>query len=561
MNLKWLLAPVALLTGSLRKLARLAGVSALASITVSFVRTHGSATLHTGDAVVDSVLRITYGPVRRTAPSSRRDVTIDIGPGWRAKVDERFLSVAVDSSLVVGGHWWSPDGSVEPGLGGRRVAPFDFSAERLRELARELGPGYLRIGGTEADRIFYDVAKPSAASPPSGYDLVLTAGQWDKIAAFSRETGFDLFFTLNAGPSSRDADGRWQTDNAERLLKYAHSRGDRIAVLELGNEINAYWFGYGPRHQPDGATVAADGMRLRTLAHAYYPEALLVGPGEFFWPRVGSPFSSKTHVLEGLLEAGGGSAFDALTWHYYPQQSRRCPLATRRASATELLEPAFLDEISRWAGDVEAKRDARAPRLPLWLGETGHAQCGGEPLVSDRFVSSLWWMDELGLMAARGQPIVVRQALVGSDYGLLDENTLEPRPDYFASVLFKRLMGPIALDVERNREGDPFVRTYAHCTRGPAARGAVTLLAINLHATEEATLRWPAGPGGDVDIYQVTAPELASSHASLNGVLLQAPPGHGVPLEPRRESPSGVLRLPPASYTFAVVDAGVAACR
>ena len=559
MNLKWLLAPAALLAGPIRKLARFAGISALASLSVSFARAHTSAALHAGDAVLDTVLRMTHGPVLHTRPASLREVTVALGPGWRARVDDRFLSVAVDSSLAVGGHWWSPDGSVEPGLGRQRVEPFDFSSARLRELTRELAPGYLRIGGTEADRIYYDMDERHAAAPPAGYELVLTRAEWDGMASFSRETGLDLFFTLNAGPSARDAEGQWQTANAEHLMQYALSRGDRIAVLELGNEINAYWFGYGPRQQPDGATVAADGARLRTLASRYYPEALLVGPGEFYWPRVGSPFASQTNVLEGLLEAGGGAAFDALTWHYYPQQSRRCPLATRRASLSELLDPAFLDEISHWAGDIEAKRDAHAPGLPLWLGETGNAQCGGEPLVSDRFVSSLWWVDELGLTAARGQRVVVRQALVGSDYGLLDQATLEPRPDYFASVLFKRLMGPLALDVERNREGDPFIRTYAHCT--PHQPGKSTLLAVNLHRTEEAVVRFPQAANANADIYQVTAPDLISSHASLNGAPLQAVPGRGISLEPRSEPFSGELRLPPASYTFAVVDAGADACR
>src|SRR5690242_16911623 len=102
MNVKWLLAPAALLAGPIRRLARLAGVSALASLTVSFVRTHTSAALHAGDAVLDTVLRVTHGPVAHTAPTSRREATVALGPGWRAKVDERFLSVAVDSSLVVG---------------------------------------------------------------------------------------------------------------------------------------------------------------------------------------------------------------------------------------------------------------------------------------------------------------------------------------------------------------------------------------------------------------------------------------------------------------------------
>jgi heparanase 1 len=565
MNVKWLVAPVSLLAGLgwFRKIARLAGVSAVASVTVSLARTHTNAALLMSDQVVGAVLRVTDGPVVRTHATASREVTIALGAEPRARVDERFLSVAIDSSLLVGGHWWSPNAEVEPGIGRRRVAPFDFGSARLRELAHELAPAYLRLGGTEADRIYYAMEGETPPSPPAPYELMLTRGEWDQAVSFARDAGFDLFFTLNAGPSSRDVDGRWQPDNAKRLLRYASDRQDRIAVLELGNEINAYWLAYGPLHQPDGATIAADGARLRSLAHQYFPTALLAGPGEFVWPRVGSPFASQTHVLDGLLESGGASAFDVLTWHYYPQQSRRCPVATRRASPTELLDPAFLDEISRWAGDIEAKRSARAPGLALWLGETGNAQCGGEPMVSDRFVSSLWWTDQLGLMAARGQQVMVRQALIGSDYGLLDSSTLEPRPDYFASVLYKRLMGSIALDVIRDDAGDPFVRTYAHCAapRAGHAPGSATLLAINLHPSQSAEVHWAASSASEADIYQVTAPDLTSSRALLNGQTMVVSPGLPVSLEPERAAFSGSLRLPPASYTFAVVEAALAACR
>jgi heparanase 1 len=561
--MKWFLTSLALATGlrAVRRIAQIAGVSALASLVFTLARAHTGSALRAADPVVSTVLRIIHGPVPRTPLSGRREVTITLAPEPRAKLDERFLSVAIDSSLLVGGHWWSPEADVEPGIGRRRVKPFDFSSARLRELTSELAPAYLRIGGTEADRIYYAVEEPSPQVPPA-YELVLTSSQWDGVTAFVKETALDLFFTLNAGPSSRDTEGRWQPDNAERLLRYAHARDDHIAVLELGNEINAYWFGYGPRQQPDGSMIAADGARLRALAQRYFPKALIVGPGEFFWPRVGSPFASKTHVLDGLLETDGGRAFDALTWHYYPQQSRRCPIATRRASPTMLLEPAFLDEVSRWADNFETKRDARAPGLPIWLGETGNAQCGGEPLVSDRFVSSLWWTDELGLLAARGQPIVVRQALVGSNYGLLDDASLEPRPDYFASVLFKRLMGTLALGVIRDLDGDPFVRVYAHCTPERARRkpGSSTLLAINLHATEHAAVNWRALAAADADIYEVTASELTSSQALLNGRPMLAPPGLALSLSPRRAKFSGVLDLPPASYTFMVVASDAGAC-
>ena len=52
------------------------------------------------------------------------------------------------------------------------------------------------------------------------------------------------------------------------------------------------------------------------------------------------------------------------------------------------------------------------------MTETGHALYGGEPGLSDTYLSSIWWLDQLGLLAREGVSRVFRQSLVGSDYGL-----------------------------------------------------------------------------------------------------------------------------------------------
>lgn len=512
------------------------------------------------DFVMAGLVRVADGAPARAAPVRRLEATVDLGETPKAVVDERYLSIAIDSSLIVGGHWWSPGGEVEP-IGRQRVAPLDLTNPILRARAREFGPAYLRIGGTEADTLYYELNQDNSAVAPRPYDFVLTRNQWDGLIDFARDANLDLFFTLNAGPSSRDAQRRWKSENAERLLHYAQSRKQRIAVLEFGNEINGYWFTYGFSQQPDGVTIANDLGTLRALVRRYTPQTLIVGPGEFYWPRIGSPLASYTNVLSGLLETDRGHNLDALTWHYYPQQSRRCPMATHRASVTGLLDPSSLDEASRWASTIEDLRDRHAPGLPVWLSETGGAQCGGEPGVSDRFVSSLWWVDELGLLAAHGQSVVVRQTLLGSNYGLLDEKTLEPRPDYFASILYKRLMGRVVLDVSRDTGADPFLRIYGHCTPENLGKkpGSVTLLAINLHQHETAAVNWTRATGRSVDYYRVTAPSLESSMALLNGLPMTLPRTQGR-CEPQPGRFEGTYTLAPSSYAFLVIDAEAAAC-
>lgn len=125
-----------------------------------------------------------------------------------------------------------------------------------------------------------------------------------------------------------------------------------------------------------------------------------------------------------------GETLDIVSWPYYPQQSHHCPFATRRAKPGRLLTPDHLADVERWAARVERMAAAHAPRAQLWLGETSGAQCGGESGLSDSFADLLWWLDELGRIARRGHQGAVRQTLSGSDYGLIDESTLEPNPSY-----------------------------------------------------------------------------------------------------------------------------------
>ena len=65
-----------------------------------------------------------------------------------AHVEPRLLSVAIDTAQVVGGEFWAPAGTGEGLLHTHITDSFDFSRPRLQNLARALGPAYLRIGGT-----------------------------------------------------------------------------------------------------------------------------------------------------------------------------------------------------------------------------------------------------------------------------------------------------------------------------------------------------------------------------------------------------------------------------
>lgn len=62
---------------------------------------------------------------------------------------------------------------------------------------------------------------------------------------------------------------------------------------------------------------------------------------------------------------------------------------------------------------------AREAAVPLWCGECGPHNGGGLANVTDRVLSSFWYLDALAGLAKAGLQQFGRQALAGSHYGLL----------------------------------------------------------------------------------------------------------------------------------------------
>ena len=90
------------------------------------------------------------------------------------------------------------------------------------------------------------------------------------------------------------------------------------------------------------------------------------------------------------------------------------------------------------------------------------AACGGNPWAVS-FLDTFRYLDQLGRLAKAGVQVVMHNTLAASDYGLLDERTLEPRPNYWGALLWRQLMGTTVLDA-----GLPIRRglhVYAHCQR------------------------------------------------------------------------------------------------
>ncbi|XP_056260440.1 heparanase isoform X2 [Seriola aureovittata] len=490
-------------------------------------------------------------------------------------VDPRFLSVTIDASLA----------SEEKFM-------YLLGSPKIRTLAKALTPGFLRFGGTRQDFMVFtprrshlpDSGFPAAPSCdelelPSWLEERLTE-EWtrhqpvllkedlqrkyrrvkfteftvDLLHAFANCSGLDLIFGLNA--LLRTADNSWNSSNARSLLQYCQSRRYRMN-WELGNEPNSYEKKAGVR--VDGVQLGLDFTRLREMMS----ESKLYQDAGLYGPDVGQPREHRVDILEGFLKTGA-EAVDACTWHHYYVNGRD-------TSLDDFLDPEVLDSLAVKTKEVMEKVQLVSPGKTVWLGETSSAYGGGALGLSDTFVAGFMWLDKLGLGATLGLDVVMRQVFVGSgSYHLVDDE-LDPLPDYWLSVLYKRLVGPEVLKVEafcapgRSRR----VRLYLHCSNTNSySRGAVTLMSMNLSEKPVSVSAPALVSSSTVEAFVLQAERpgeegLYSRSVKLNGDVLKMVDDKTLPdLTGTRLPPAERLRLPAFSLAFFVfTDARAAACR
>ena len=455
-----------------------------------------------------------------------------------------FLSLTVDTSVLIGGRWWGSSKGTKEGLAKDRTPPLDLDNPELARWAQALAPATLRIGGTEADRILYGFQNDGAPGrlPVDPNTFVLKGKRWKALNQWAADRGFQVLFTVAAGPETRDADGHWDSTGTERLLRNTTRKGYPVVAWEFGNEVNAFPFLYGWERAVTRRQYLKDFARFSHLVRTLAPGTRALGPASAIWPLIGEP----NPFLAALGRSPAASFLDALSFHYYPQQSSRGRVAVRRAQQNTLLNARTLDGALRWVRHARrALSHGPAATAPLWITEMGHALYGGEAGISDTWLSTPWWLDQLGLLAHAGVESVFRQSLVGGDYGLLDPTDFSPRPDYFASLLWKNCMGPHVFAQPEIQGPNRLLRAWHHGQE----EGRQCLLLINLQKSREAAVELKEQPLG----VRILEPQGAKNSRSvlLNGVPLRGP--EGLQLALAREPgpvPLGPVRIPPLGCAF-----------
>ena len=135
------------------------------------------------------------------------------------------------------------------------------------------------------------------------------------------------------------------------------------------------------------------------------------------WPRHGR---YQRIQLTDLL-AASASGLDAISYHHYGMLSERCTGASMPDGA---LSEQWLARTDQTLDFYRRLRDHFEPGKPIWLTETAEAACGGNRLAAT-FLDTFRYLDQLGRLAKAGVQVVMHNTLAASDYGLLDEKTLD----------------------------------------------------------------------------------------------------------------------------------------
>lgn len=477
------------------------------------------------------------------------------------RVDERFQSYNVEMAEVIGGSFWKPysqlgDAPAEAARGdsGGAVAlnanlfsqraPVDLSNRRLRVLAAALGPAYVRVSGSWANTMYFqDSDAPPPASPPEGYRGVLTREQWRGVVDFARAVDAKLVISYAVNPAVRDSDGVWTPVQARAFMDFNRSIGGEIYAAELFNEPNLSQHAGGPANY-NGAAFARDIAAFRAFTAQAAPNMLILGPGDS--PGLSAP--------EEYLSSAPQPRFDVFDYHFYPAVSQRCappdsPLmgVTPARAMTEN----YLQLTDRAFAAHKPLRDRYAPNAPIWITETAGAACGGAPW-SATFLDTFRYLDQAGRLAKQGVDVIFHNTLAAGEYALIDEFTHEPRPNYWAALLWRRLMDETVLDAGANTTD---LHLYAHCMRDQP--GGITLLAINI-GDERAEVSTSTRS----QVYALTASELQSDDVRLNGRTLMMRSNDRLPdLRPRRTR-AGTIGIAAHSIAFiAIPDANNSSCQ
>jgi len=511
--------------------------------------------------------------VHASAPLQVRTQAVSVDPAKLPRigtVDERFASYNIEMAEITGGKFWKPYHRQTAAAQTKQLAesaptpagmdphmyqyrpPIDLSNPQLRRLASALGPVYVRVSGTWANSVYFANSDNSLEKSPAGFSGVLTRKEWKGVIDFVHAVNGKLVTSFATSIGTRNAQGVWTPKEASGWLEYTKSVGGRIAATEFMNEPTYAAMGGAPKGY-DAADYGRDTAVFGAWLRQNSPGTVYLGPGSVgegpFAIAMGGMLNS-----EDLLRATG-AVFDVFSYHLYAAASQRCAGmgAKGQTTAEGALSQEWLSRPEKIDEYYASLRDRFEPDKPLWITETADAACGGNPWAST-FLDTFRFLIEHASLARRGVKVIIHNTLAASDYGLLDQNSFEPRPNYWVTLLWLKLMGTTVLDPQISVAANTYL--YAQCLKGQ--RGGVTLLVINADRQRSFELNLPTAS----ERYTLTAEKLEDTTVALNGKPLRLTSSGDLPQFGGEPVKAGRISFARTSISYlSIADAGNANCQ
>ena len=471
------------------------------------------------------------------------------------QIDERLVSYNVEMTEVAGGTFWKAyteaqiDGTEEfPWIDDWRdksklqqwYDPIDTKNPRLLKLAKELGSAWIRVSGTWANKTYYDFDGHCNGVVPEGFQSLLTKEQWLNLLDFVKDVNGKLLVSIANCPGIHSAHEPITFEQADLLFRTSKEYGVPISAAEFTNEPDLMDIS----GVPDGYTTA-DHARDHDLFGAWlrenYPECLFVGP------CATAPHAPEEPMNENSVEALLGdykSKMDVFSYHHYDGISERGAAMGGHWPYEACMSEKYLSLAAEVAKLYVPYRDRYVPGGQLWVTESGDAACGGNTWAST-YADVLRTLNELDGFCTVTDGIIFHNTLAASDYGWLKSGTYDPRPNYFAVLLWTRLMGNTVYDSKIPvSEG---AHVYCHCRKD--GKPGFAYLVINNSQTAITTVELPK----EAVCYTLAGRDgLRSRVMTLNGCDLVLGENDKLPDLSGRAA-SGTMELTPGTSAFFVL--------
>ena len=481
-------------------------------------------------------------------------------------IDPRLVSYNVEMTEVTGGTFWKAYTEEEIAGNGKFAMigiskkdsmmqvypPVDLTNPRLRKLAKLIGPVWIRVSGTWATKTYYDFEGTTGGVAPAGFQSVLTKQQWLNVLDFVKEMGAKLMVSVANCEGIHSAHEPWNPSQAKLLFDLSREYGVPIDAAEFMNEPNILSYSGAPEGYTFDDYIRDQDIFNKWL-HENYPETLAVGPCS-----VGGGVMGKLNMDKGLLKLvgkkmgteklliGAKEPMEAFSYHYYNGVSERIAAGMNFVHwpAHKATSEAYLEAAKLCAESAAKVRDKYMPGAQLWVTESGDAGGGGNTWAST-YLDVPRTLNELGSFVTVSDGIVFHNTLASSDYGWLHHGSFEPRPNYYAVLLWNTLMGTTVYDSgEPIREG---AHVYCHSRRD--GKEGKAYVVINNSKTETTIVKLPK----EATVYALTGTNgMRSRTISLNGKELLLGENDELP-DLSGVTVTGKVKVAPGGCTFIVL--------